>query len=345
MTRTFLHNTPVPEKVSVIIPTYNAEATIGRCLSALLASSYGNQEVIVVDDASTDRSAEIARGYPVTLIMLQKNSGPSIARNAGAAASTGTILFFTDADCIVRPDTLDQAVAAIETAPGSAVGGSYTPLPHDQTFFSMFQSIFINHFELKNAKHPDYLATHALAMKREIFDQSGGFRENLLTRASAIEDVEFSHRLRRQGFSLVMDPRILVEHVFGYSLMKSIRNAFRKAKFWTAYSLGNRDLMSDSGTASRELKANVVCSFGAVLLVLVATAFGLRSFLAGAFILTLLNLSINRRLIAAFGRHAGGGFAVTATAYYVTLYAVTAGCGALAGAAAFAARSDRSGWR
>ena len=88
--------------------------------------------------------------------------------------------------------------------------------------------------------------------------KSGGFKENFLP---ILEDVEFSHRLRRTGFKLTMNPEILVRHIFNFTLIKSLKNAFRKSLYWTIYSLKNKDLLTDSGTASIELKFNVASFF------------------------------------------------------------------------------------
>src|SRR3990172_12839926 len=92
--------------ISVIIPNYNACATIGRCLEAVFSSRYENFEVIVVDDCSTDDSVEIIERFPCKLIRLPARSGAARARNVGALSSTGELLFFTDSDCFVLEDTL-----------------------------------------------------------------------------------------------------------------------------------------------------------------------------------------------------------------------------------------------
>jgi len=95
------------EMISVIIPAKNTEDTIGNCLRAVLSQRYVNTdyEVIVVDDGSTDRTAEIAKSMRARVIQ-QENAGPAAARNAGAEAAYGEILAFTDADCVPSPEWL-----------------------------------------------------------------------------------------------------------------------------------------------------------------------------------------------------------------------------------------------
>ena len=100
------------EQISVIIPVYNAEKTIRRCLESIMSSEYEEYEVIVVDDGSTDNSASILLEYANKdhriKIITQSNSGPSIARNKGLESAKGEIITFVDSDDYVRNDYLDQ---------------------------------------------------------------------------------------------------------------------------------------------------------------------------------------------------------------------------------------------
>ena len=201
--------------ISVIIPNRNGAATLEKCLEAAFASRYGDFEVIVVDDASGDDSIAVIERFPCRLIRLAQHGGAAKARNTGARHSRGDVLFFTDADCLLQPDSLAIAGETLARAgPDAVAGGTYTPLPHDRRFFSIFQSAFIHYCETKNPQRPDYLATHALAIPARIFRQSEGFREEFLP---ILEDVEFSHQLRRMGYSLVMNPALQVQHIFDFS--------------------------------------------------------------------------------------------------------------------------------
>ncbi|MFO0752198.1 MAG: glycosyltransferase family 2 protein [Thermodesulfovibrionales bacterium] len=310
------------KSVSVIIPTYNGAATIGPCIEAALSSDYGNFEVIVVDDCSTDDSAKIIGGYPCTLIRLGEHGGASRARNAGALHSRGAILFFTDSDCLLTREALSRAVRAVtEGGPRVVVGGTYTPLPYDDDFFSTFQSVFINYSETKTAlrpaERPDYLATHAMALYASTFRDAGGFKEDFLP---ILEDVEFSHRLARSGCTLRMDPGILVRHIFRFTLRKSLRNAYRKTYYWILYSLENKDLLADSGTASSELKLNGILYLASLLCLLSALAAGDPRFLLPLPAAAGLSLFFSRRLLTAFYRAKGFRFFSLAALYYLTLY-------------------------
>jgi GT2 family glycosyltransferase len=284
--------------------------------------------VIVVDDCSSDSSTDVIRRFPCKLVALKERSGASRARNTGAKNSAGEVLFFIDADCVVQKDTLSRVERAVDNLNKVVVGGTYTRLPGDDRFFSAFQSVFINYSETKN-ESPDYIASHAMAIGRKFFESSGGFREDFMP---IIEDVEFSHRLRRSGYALRMDPLLLVSHFFDFTLMKSLRNAFRKSMYWTAYSLKNRDLLSDSGTASKELKTNVAAYFSVLFICALSLFFHKTALLSCALPVAGFNAYINRTFFSALRETKGVPFAVLAALYYLLVYPLPVGAGSLAGA-------------
>src|SRR3989338_7082474 len=97
--------------VSIVIPAYNCESTIRRVLSAALSQDYPQKyEVIVVDDASTDATQDISKGFNSVKFYQQKNAGPAAARNRGFREAKGDIVFFTDSDCIPEKDWVKSAV-------------------------------------------------------------------------------------------------------------------------------------------------------------------------------------------------------------------------------------------
>ena len=322
-------NLPVAPFISVIIPNHNGEKTIGRCLAAAFGSNYNNFDVIVVDDCSWDSSISIIEKYPCRLIRLSEHGGASKARNTGAKNSTGEVLFFIDGDCLLQSDSLAKAAAAYQDAgPGIIIGGTYTMLPYDQQFFSIFQSIYIHYSETKNLLNPDYVATHAMIMAKDLFQESGGFNENFMP---ILEDVEFSHRQKKRGVSLRMAPEIQVQHIFNFTLAKSMRNGIRKSKYWSIYSIKNRDLLSDSGTASQEFKFNVLSCFANILLVFLGVLLQSWAFILPVLLLTGSNLYLNRHLARAFYGVRGPFFAIAALLYYTLIYPFAVGIGICSG--------------
>jgi glycosyltransferase involved in cell wall biosynthesis len=103
-------------KISVVIPAYNVSEYIGKCLDTVLAQTYENLEVVVVNDGSADRTPEIIRNYTGDSRMKyidQKNAGVAAARNAGMEAATGEYLAFVDSDDYLEPEMYERLYSAI----------------------------------------------------------------------------------------------------------------------------------------------------------------------------------------------------------------------------------------
>ena len=315
--------------ITIVIPVRNGARTLAACLEAACAAALPNNEVVVVDDGSTDETATIAARHPCRLVRLGNSRGASAARNAGAAAAHGDTLFFTDADCILGPGTLPRAAAALEAVgPRAVVGGTYETRPFDPGFFPAFQAVFVNYHETLRPDDPDYIATHAMAIRTGEFLASGGFDEHFLP---ILEDVEFCHRLRRAGCRLRMDPLLLVRHSFGFGFSGSLRNAARKVRYWARYSLRNRDLLADSGTASRGLKAAGALAGLCWVSLAAAAILRLPALLLPVPLLVLAAVAANSGLVRAFNAAGGPLFAVAAAGYLVLIYPAAIAVGAAKG--------------
>ncbi|MDR1671494.1 MAG: glycosyltransferase [Alistipes sp.] len=127
-------------KISVIIPVYNGEQYVAWCLDGMMRQTYGELEVIVVDDGSTDSSLAIARDYEgrgVRIVEMGRNRGLSAARNAGMEAATGEYIHFMDVDDAIN-DEFYQRLAEAVVATGADVaccGMVNEPKPHRTLLF------------------------------------------------------------------------------------------------------------------------------------------------------------------------------------------------------------------
>ena len=124
--RVYLTPAALPEvpKVSVVIPSYNYARYLPECIDSVLAQTYPNVEIIVVNDGSTENDAEVARRYGSKIRLLDlSNRGQSSARNAGVLCSTGDFILPLDADDCIPPDFLSELVPLM--VPG--VGVIHTP--------------------------------------------------------------------------------------------------------------------------------------------------------------------------------------------------------------------------
>jgi len=107
-----------PPAVSIVIPAYNSERYIGATLASVLAQSYRDYEVIVVDDGSTDGTrTAVSAAEGLIRYISQQNQGPAAARNAGISAAGGALICFLDADDVWTPNKLAEQVAFMERHP------------------------------------------------------------------------------------------------------------------------------------------------------------------------------------------------------------------------------------
>lgn len=211
-------------EVSVVVPARDAAPTIGALLDALA----GAREVIVVDDASTDDTATLARAGGATVV-TGAGRGPGNARNRGAAVATGSLLAFTDADCVPGPGWLDALVATAEegadvvqgpvVAAGRRLDGGERH-PFDRTV---------------EVSAPSPLwETANLAVRADWFRRVGGFEPWLSPRRSKelAEDLWLGWRLRRAGARVAWAPGAVVEHaVFSRGLAGFVTERWRTRFF------------------------------------------------------------------------------------------------------------------
>jgi glycosyltransferase involved in cell wall biosynthesis len=115
-------------RVSVVIPTYNAAAFLAEAVASARAQTYAPVEVVVVDDASADGTADLAESLGARAVRQEENRGPSAARNRGVAVATGDVVAFLDADDAWLPWHLELCVAALGAHPRAAVACT-EPIP------------------------------------------------------------------------------------------------------------------------------------------------------------------------------------------------------------------------
>lgn len=206
---------------SVIIPVHNGAKTLGRCLDALAAQTgaLGELEVIVVDDASTDGTVEVAQTHGVRVLTLPLQQGAAVARNAGVAETQGEVLLFIDADCEAAPDWCQEMLRPLGAPDVCAVYGAYRSR---QTGWvaRLAQAEFDERYaRLVLRQSIDFLGTHAAAIRRNAFLQVGRFRTNLPTG----EDMELAFRLSRRGYRITFAPQAIVYHEHRATLQSYLR--------------------------------------------------------------------------------------------------------------------------
>ena len=224
--------------LSVVIPVHNGGSDFGRCLRRLRDSRGADFELIVVDDGSADGSAAAAEGAGARVLRHEAPQGPASARNAGARASAGEVVFFLDADVAVHPDTLARAASRFRDDPGlTALFGSYDDEPAAPGLVSRFRNL-LHHFIHQQGRFVDDARpartfwTGCGAIRRSAFLELGGFDPRLYTRP-AIEDIEFGYRLTLAGHRTVLARDVQGTHLKRWTLASVVRtDIFQRGVPW-----------------------------------------------------------------------------------------------------------------
>lgn len=255
--------------ISVIIPVYNGSKFLPRCLAAILASTYRSFEVIVVDDCSTDNSAEIGRETGVRVLSMAQNSGPAAARNLAAQKAVGEILVFVDADVVVKADTIAQMVNRFKTQSEiSALFGSYDDTPAEQNFLSQYKNLQHHFIHQTSNSEASTFWSGLGAIRREVFIGMGGFDCRKFG-VPSIEDIEFGARLRRSGHRILLDKDIQAQHLKRWQIVSHLRTEiFCRALPWSTLILTGGGLINDMN-----LKTSDRLSAALVALSIIATPF------------------------------------------------------------------------
>jgi len=219
-------------KISVVIPAYNAEKTIGDTIQALLNQHYPkkNYEIIVVDDGSNDSIRKIIKKFKRVKLFGQKHKGPAAARNLGVKHSKGNIILFTDADCIPDKNWIKNIVHPFKDKDIVGVGGTYKTL-NKNNLIARFVGYEIEdrHEKLKKEMLDfDFIGTYSAAYRKDIFLKFDGFDERF-PMASA-EDPDLSFKMSEAGLKMLFQPKAFVYHRHPDTLFK-----FLKVKFWRGY--------------------------------------------------------------------------------------------------------------
>jgi len=203
--------------ISIIIPVKNGEKTIKKCLDSLKNLHYTNYEIIVIDDNSNDKTSEILSSYEGIKVLKTSGVGPSNCRNLAIKQAKGEYLAFTDVDCLVHPDWLNELLKGFAEDKVISVGGDQQS-PDDETKFGKLAQEFLKTVGfvsdyIKKGKTTIIETQHNpscnVIYKKEIFSKIGGFLEELWPG----EDVELDYRIKQlKQYKLKYNPLAIVYH-------------------------------------------------------------------------------------------------------------------------------------
>lgn len=186
--------------VSVIIPVFNAEEFIAEAINSVLAQTYENVECIVVDDGSTDATANIIKGYGIQIkYIYQENAGRSTARNRGVKESSGEYLAFLDADDYYAHEKITNQLSFLESNQNIHIPYSGEIYFQDGKVREYF-TLNINKYSgdiLSKLIHHNFISICSPIIRRDYFLKAGGFNVSF----SYHEDWDLMLRLAVVGYT------------------------------------------------------------------------------------------------------------------------------------------------
>jgi len=245
--------------ISIIIPAFNEARNLVPCLSSLQASEFESFEVVCVDDASDDRSGEVAASYGSRVLRLGRRSGPAAARNRGATVARYGILLFLDADVTVFPDTLTKVHEGFRDNPGiQALFGSYsenTPVP---SFFSQYKNLQHHYTHQSSSEEAATFWAGCGAILTDVFQKVGGFDEGF--RRPSVEDIALGYTLREKGYRVLLKKDVFVTHLKRYTFLSLIKSdLFGRAIPWTRLMLDRGRFQNDLNTRTSNALSLMTC--------------------------------------------------------------------------------------
>ncbi len=305
--------------IAVIMPVYNAVEYLKRSLPILIAMRDSGEidELLVVDDCSTDDTPDFVRSMGVDVASMEKNGGPGAARNFAAQKASSEILWFVDADVIAQTGSAQQIKAAFVEGDVVAVFGSYDDKPPAQNFASQYKNLVHRFFHQKGKAEASTFWAGCGAVRKDKFLELGGFDIDRYQRPS-IEDIELGYRMRANGGKIRLLHDLHATHLKEWTLTSMIHtDVFCRAIPWTRLMLNDVGMTDDLNVGFAERARAMVA--GLLFLSLFVSALIPNLFWI-PIILLILAFITNSSLFGFFVKCRGIPFAIAALLYHQVYY-------------------------
>jgi glycosyltransferase involved in cell wall biosynthesis len=219
------------KSVSIIIPTFNGASRIDNCLDALLKQQTVDRdvEILVVNDGSTDNTADMVTRYSGIRLVSQANAGPAAARNRGASEARGTIILFTDDDCVPLSNWLDAMIKPFDDP--EVVGAKGVYRTRQKSLVARFVQVeYEDRYRMMaDLDSIDFIDTYSAAFRRDRFLEMTGYDTSFPV--ACAEDVELSYRMSARGWKMKFVPAAIVYHTHPDTLWQYLKKKYKFA-FW-----------------------------------------------------------------------------------------------------------------
>ena len=281
--------------ISVIIPVREGGPGFRRCLQGITEAAPASTEIIVVADGDTDGSWHVAQSFGVKVLRNDRPQGPARARNFGAQAAQGDILFFLDADVVIHPDAITLVEMTFRNDPRlAALFGSYDDEPGENNFLSQYKNLFHHYVHQISREEASTFWSGCGAVRRKVFLELGGFNETY--QKPSIEDIELGYRMKQAGYRIRLSRELQVKHLKRWNIRSLLQSDFfDRALPWTELILRDRRFVNDLNLRFSS-RLSVVLTYG-LLATLVGGCWWSGSFAAAgafAFLLIVFGMPVYR---------------------------------------------------
>lgn len=219
-------------KVSAYIPVYNGAEFVGPNIEGLLAQTHPPEEILVIDDASRDATADIASRYPgVTVIRHPVNKGLAAARNTALRAARNELVAAFDADCVASPTWLATLLPHLDDPKVAGAGGRLEEGVQRTLADRWRRARMAQEWGPRYIRNPRFLYGCNNVFRKSAILEAGGYNESLRTCG---EDPDLAVRLRARGWDMIYDPTARARHL-RHDNLKSILDMY-----WRWWKFGNQ---------------------------------------------------------------------------------------------------------
>ena len=236
-------------RIGLYIPCFNAENYIGDVLKGVFKQSLLPDKVIVIDDSSTDKTAQTASSFPVKVIRHKKNKGLAAARNTAIRNINTEFIASLDADCVPGPGWLEKLMKRLDSPEIAGTGGRLLEM-HSSTVFDFWRSVHMKQYWEKEATAPPFLFGSNTLFRRQALVKVGLYNEGF---KNNYEDVDICRRLKKKGYLLTYESKAIVHHLRHDNIYSILNNYWR----WNSAYYQKKEFYSNPKSFSRKLKDNI----------------------------------------------------------------------------------------